>query len=81
MPVVPSRFLKLEDVADELAITRAQAYALARRKELRAIKIGGRGIWRISHSDLEDYLTRGYEETARWIDQHAMTTEEPDEEP
>ena len=35
------RFLQLADVAEVLNISGAQVYALVRRGELRAIKIGG----------------------------------------
>lgn len=76
---VPPRFLTLEQVADELAISKAQVYALVRRKELRALKIGGRGVWRISRDDIEDYLSQGFKDTARWIENHPFTEEEPDD--
>ena len=36
------RFLTLADVSDVLNISAAQAYALVRSKDLRAIKVGGR---------------------------------------
>ena len=44
---MPVRFLTREQVAEELNISMAQAYALIRRGELRAAKIGGRGDYRI----------------------------------
>ncbi len=37
---MPPRFLTLDQVADELATSRAQVYALVRSGELPAIKIG-----------------------------------------
>ncbi len=37
------RFLTLADVAETLNISSAQAYALVRSGDLRAIKVGGRG--------------------------------------
>lgn len=64
------RFLTLDQVADELATSKAQVYALVRRKELRAIKLGGRGQWRIARADLEAYLEKAYTDTATWIDGH-----------
>lgn len=73
---VAGRFLTREQVADELAISKAQVYALLRRKDLRAMKIGGRGIWRISREDLEAYIERTYEETACWIGKHPFTEDE-----
>src|SRR4051794_20179250 len=48
-PVPPGpgpRFLTLTDVAEVLNTSSAQVYALVRRGELKAIKIGGRGQWR-----------------------------------
>jgi excisionase family DNA binding protein len=69
-PKQPSRFLTLDQVADELATTRAQAYALVRRKELRAIKLGGRGQWRVERTVLEEFITRAYAETEEFIDSH-----------
>ena len=57
------RFLTLADVADVLNISAAQAYALVRSGVLRAIKVGGRGQWRIADADLEDYIQRMYAET------------------
>lgn len=73
---VADRFLTREQVAEELAISTAQVYALLRRKDLRAMKIGGRGIWRISREDLENYIERTYDETARWIDAHPLTEDD-----
>ncbi|GAB7193704.1 helix-turn-helix domain-containing protein [Kineococcus sp. NUM-3379] len=62
------RFLPLADVAEMLAISSAQAYALVRSGELPAIKVGGRGQWRVEESKLEAYIARMYAET------EAMTT-------
>lgn len=71
-----SRFLTLDQVAEELATTKAQVYALVRRKDLRAIKLGGRGQWRIARADLEAYLEQAYVDTSTWIDQHPFTENE-----
>jgi excisionase family DNA binding protein len=65
------RFLTLTDVSDVLNISAAQAYALVRSKDLRAIKVGGRGQWRIAEADLESYIQRMYEETERLLDEGA----------
>lgn len=62
------RFLLLEDVAEELATSHAQVYAMVRRGELRALKLGGRGQWRVERSALEDYIARAYAETAAFLD-------------
>ena len=64
------RFLQLADVAEVLNISGAQVYALVRRGELRAIKIGGRGQWRVSESDLETYIAAQYTATSEFIEQH-----------
>lgn len=60
----PVRFLTLADVAETLNISSAQAYALVRSGELRAIKVGGRGQWRVETTELEAYIQRAYEQTA-----------------
>lgn len=35
-------------------------------KELPAIKIGGRGVWRVDRAKLEAHVDRLHEETAVW---------------
>jgi excisionase family DNA binding protein len=57
------RFLPLSDVAEILNVSSAQAYALVRSGELPAIKVGGRGQWRIESAVLEEYIARKYAET------------------
>jgi excisionase family DNA binding protein len=64
------RFLTLADVAEILNTSSAQVYALVRRKELRAVKIGGRGQWRVQQSDLEAYIEHLYAETEKYVDAH-----------
>ncbi len=64
------RFLPLAEVAEVLSISAAQVYALVRRGELRAIKIGGRGQWRVEASELEAYIERMYESTRDFISGH-----------
>src|SRR6478735_5492868 len=56
------RFLTLTDVAEVLNISASQTYALVRSGDLAAIKVGGRGQWRIERSQLEDYIARMYAE-------------------
>lgn len=58
-----SRFLTLADVAEVLNVSSAQAYALVRSGDLPAIKVGGRGQWRVEATVLEEYIQRGYEQT------------------
>lgn len=59
------RFLTLTDVAETLNVSLAQVKALVRSGDLPAIKIGGRGAWRVEASVLEDYIQRLYAETRR----------------
>lgn len=61
------RFLTLTDVAETLNVTLAQAKALVRGGDLPAIKVGGRGAWRVERSALEDYIQRMYIETKDFI--------------
>jgi excisionase family DNA binding protein len=67
---MPVRFLSRAEVAEELNVSESQVYALIRRNEIRHIKIGGRGVQRIERAELEAYIQRAYEETARWIEAH-----------
>lgn len=69
MPGSP-RFLTLADVAEVLNTSSAQVYALVRRGDLPAIKIGGRGQWRVESAQLEDYIQRMYAETRTFVDEH-----------
>jgi len=64
------RFLTLADVAEVLNTTQAQAYALVRRGDLRAIKIGGRGQWRVEATELEAYIKRMYDEAESFVAEH-----------
>ncbi len=64
------RFLTLADVAEVLSTTSAQVYALVRRGDLPAIKIGGRGQWRVESSELEAYIKRAYEDTRTFVKDH-----------
>ncbi len=61
------RFLTLADVAEILNISAAQAYALVRGGDLPAIKVGGRGQWRVETTELERYIERGYAQTAATV--------------
>jgi excisionase family DNA binding protein len=64
------RFLQLADVAEVLNISGAQVYALVRRHELKAIKIGGRGQWRVEASELEAYIQRAYADAELFVREH-----------
>ena len=71
------RFLTLADVAEVLNTSGAQVYALVRRGELPAIKIGGRGQWRVERVQLEEFIQRMYAETRTFVDQHPFVDAEP----
>ncbi len=60
---MPARFLTIDDLCEILVIEKPQAYALLRRGEIRGMKLGGRGEWRIEASELEAYIERSYEQT------------------
>jgi len=66
------RFLTLADVSDALNVSESQTYALVRSGELKAIKIGGRGQWRVERTALEDYIQRMYAETEQFIKEHPL---------
>jgi excisionase family DNA binding protein len=70
MSMAGARFLTLSDVAEVLNISASQTYALVRSGELPAIKIGGRGQWRVEREQLESYIERMYDQTRQFVAQH-----------
>ena len=70
------RFLDLSDVAEVLHISASQTYALVRRGELRAIKVGGRGQWRVESSELERYIADAYQATEQFIAEHPFVADD-----
>jgi len=66
------RFLRLDDVAEILNISLSQVYTLVRRQDLKAIKIGQRGQWRVERSALEEFIQSRYDDTARFIEEHPL---------
>lgn len=75
---MPQRFLQLTEVSEVLNISSAQAYALVRSGELPAIKVGGRGQWRVEATELENYIQRMYAQTRSFVQAHPFGTG-PDE--
>jgi excisionase family DNA binding protein len=71
------RFLQLADVAEILNISGAQVYALVRRHELKAIKIGGRGQWRVEATELEAYIQRAYADAEQFVRDHPFVEGSP----
>lgn len=61
------RFIPLSEVSEILDISSAQAYALVRSGDLPAIKVGGRGQWRVELAELEAYIQRMYDETREFV--------------
>ena len=75
--MVPTpRFLTLADVAEVLSTSSAQVYALVRRGDLPAIRIGGRGQWRVESTELEAYISRMYDDTKVYVDTHPFNEAE-----
>jgi excisionase family DNA binding protein len=62
-----ARFLTLDEVAEELSLTKSQVYAMVRDGELPAVKFGRKGHWRIERSRLEAYIAAKYDETAEYV--------------
>ena len=73
------RFLTLADVAETLNISASQAYALVRNGDLPAIKVGGRGQWRVEASELEAYIARLYTETADFVRTHPFARDDDED--
>jgi excisionase family DNA binding protein len=73
---VEPRYIKLDDVAAYLSVSVPQVYALVRSGELPAIKIGGRGVWRVDRRKLDEYLERLEAETAAWAKAHPLNPRE-----
>lgn len=74
--MVADRFLTLADVAEVLNISTSQTYALVRSGELEAIKIGGRGQWRVEREKLESYISRMYDQTRQFVAAHPFSDTE-----
>ncbi len=69
------RFLTLPEVAEELATSTARVYALVRKGDLAAIKIGGRGQWRVERTRLEEWRERQYADTQQFVLEHPFGDE------
>jgi len=53
-----TRFMTPDEVADVLRVTVSQVYTLMRSGQLSAVKIGRRGIWRVSPDALSAYISQ-----------------------
>lgn len=61
------RFLTIEQAAEELNVKSSLIRGLIKTGELRAIQVGGRGMWRVGRQDVEDYIADAYRHTAERI--------------
>jgi excisionase family DNA binding protein len=50
----------------------AQVYALVRSGDLPAVKLGGRGVWRVDRNQLEAYIERMHAQTREWAKAHPL---------
>ena len=78
---MPPRFLTLADVAETLNISASQTYALVRNGDLPAIKVGGRGQWRVESTELEAYIQRLYAQTADFVRTHPLGRDDDPDDP
>lgn len=66
-PEVEVRLLTLKETAAYLNLSEAEVYSLARSGQLPAVKIGGRGTWRVDRRRLDGFIDGLHESTERWI--------------
>ena len=57
------RFLTLAEVAETLNITLSAARSLVNPGELPAIQLGGKRMWRVEESVLEEFIQEQYAES------------------
>ena len=76
---LPHRFFNLKQVAAMLATSEAQVYALVRAGDLPAIKIGGRGQWRVEGRELDRWIEAQYVKTQRLVRDDAFDNGDPDD--
>ena len=63
------QFLTATDVAEMLKVDVRVVWGLLKSGELRGFQVGGRKMWRIEASALDDYIQRQYDRAARDLDQ------------
>ena len=73
------RMLTLAQVKEILNVGMPTIYALLASSELRGVQLGGRRVWRVSESDLADYLERAYAQTKARIEAGQLDDGEPAE--
>ncbi|OKL50193.1 helix-turn-helix domain-containing protein [Boudabousia marimammalium] len=70
-----TRFLTLADVSEQLCITPAAARSLVLSGELPGIQIGGRKLWRVEATELENYIQRLYAQTREKVENGSFRDE------
>jgi excisionase family DNA binding protein len=75
---IEPRFFTLEQTAKYLNVSVPQVYSLVRSGDLPAIKIGGRGVWRVDRQQLEQYVNTLMEETKKWAKAHPLNPRQPE---
>lgn len=68
-------------VATYLSTSVPQVYALVRSGELPAIKLGGRGVWRVDRNKLDAFLDDLEAKTAEWAKAHPLNPRDKDSVP
>ena len=69
-------FFTIADLSDMLRVSPGAVRNLITHGEIKAIQIGGRGLWRIEASAFEEYLKRQYEQNeARLASGEALVEE------
>lgn len=61
------RLFDMTEVAALLSTSVAQVRSLVRSGELPAMRLGGRGQWRVERGRLEAWIDEQHAETAEWI--------------
>lgn len=56
-------FYTIADVADMLKVSQGAVRNLINNGEIKAIQIGGRGLWRIEESALENFIKTQYRQS------------------
>jgi len=72
---IEPRLFTLEQTARYLNVSRPQVYSLVRSGELPAIKLGGRGVWRVDRHQLDVYIEGLLEQTREWALSHPLSQE------
>ncbi|STY89315.1 DNA binding domain, excisionase family [Mobiluncus holmesii] len=68
-------FFTIADVADMLKVSQGAVRNLINNGELKAIQIGGRGLWRIEESAMEEYIKGQYAQSEEKIASGAALVE------